>query len=137
MNTKLVAVAIGTVLLVAPAAALAASTPGTVNQQIPLKPGSAYSRSSGSAQYQAQPGQREFQVEVERLASLRGSAVLVRVDGALVGSMKVSSKGIAQLTRNSELGQRVPTVMMHGSMTHGSSVTVSTKAGVVIASGTF
>ena len=137
MNTKLAAVAVGTALLVAPAAALAASTPGTVNQQISLMPGSAYSRATGSAQYQAQPGQREFQVEVERLTSLRGSSVLVRVDGALVGSMKVSSKGIAQLTRNSELGQRVPAMMMHGSTMHGSSVTVSTKAGVVIASGTF
>ena len=131
MNTKLAAVAIGTVLLVAPAAALAASTPGTVNQQISLMPGSAYSRASGSAQYQAQPGQREFQVEVERLASLRGTSVLVRVNGATVASMKVSSKGIAQLTQNTERGQRVPAIV------HGSTVTVNTKAGAVIATGTF
>ena len=139
MNARLTAVAVGTALLVAPAAALAATAPptATVNQQIPLAPGSAYSWATGSAQYQTQPGHREFQVEMERLTSLRGSSVLVRVDGALVGTMKVSSRGIAQLTRNSELRQRVPAMMMHGSMMHGSSVTVSTKAGVLIASGTF
>jgi hypothetical protein len=145
MNPKVAALAVGVALLVTPAAALAAASPSagpdtirgsmsaqaTVNQQIPLKPGSAYSRASGSAQYQAQPGQREFQVEVGRLASLRGSSVLVRVNGATVGSMKVSSKGIAQLTRNSELGQRVPMI------SQGSTVTVQTTAGVVLASGTF
>ncbi len=145
MNPTVAALAVGIALLVTPAAALAAASPSagpntirgsmsaqaTVNQQIPLRPGSAYSRASGSAQYQAQPGQREFQVEVERLASLRGTSVLVRVNGATVGSTKVSSKGIAQLTRNSERGQRVPVIV------HGSTVTVQTTAGVVIASGTF
>ncbi len=131
MNAKLAAVAVGTALLVAPAAALAASTAGTVNQQISLTPGSAYVRASGSAQYQAQSGQREFQVEMEHLASLRGMSVVVRVNGATLGSMKVSSRGIAQLTRNSELGQRVPAIV------HGSTVTIKTAAGVVIASGAF
>lgn len=145
MSPKVVALAVGTALLLAPAVAFAGASPSassnaingsllaraTVNQQIPLTPGSAYGRASGSAQYQAQPGQREFQVEVERLASLRGTSVLVRVNGAAVGSMTVSSKGIAQLTRNSELGQRVPAIV------HGSIVTVQTRAGVVIASGTF
>ncbi len=145
MNPKAVALAVGMALLVTPAAALAAASPSagpntirgsmsartTVDQQIALRPGSAYSRASGSAQYQAQPGQRELQVEVERLASLRGTAVLVRVNGATVGSMKVSSNGIAQLVRNTERGQRVPMIA------HGSTVTLQTTAGVVIASGTF
>ena len=107
------------------------SAQATVNQQIPLKPRPAYRRASGSAQYQAQPGQREFQVEIERLASLAGTSLLVQVNNAKVGWMKVSKTGIAQLNRNSELGQRVPAIV------HGSTVTVKTKAGVVIASGTF
>ncbi len=131
MNTKLAVIAVGTALLVAPAASLAGTGAATVNQQIPLSPGSAYGRATGSAQYQAQPGQREFQVEVERLASLRGTSVLVRVNGATVGTMKVSTRGIAQLTQNTERGQRVPAIA------HGSAVTVSTRAGVVIAAGTF
>ena len=140
-NLKVAAAAVGAAVLVMPAVALAGSSPNTirgsmsaratVNEQIPLTVGSAYGRASGSAQYQAQPGQSEFQVEMQRLASLHGASVLVRVNGATVGSMKVSTVGIAQITRNSELGQRVPAIA------HGSTVTVQTKAGVVIASGTF
>jgi hypothetical protein len=145
MNPKLAAVAVGTALLVAPTAALASASPGaspnaikgsmavraTANRQIRLTPGLAYSRANGAAQYQAQPGQAEFQVELERLASLRGTLVFVRVNGAAVGSMKVSSTGIAQFTRNNERGQRVPPIG------HGSTVTIKTAAGVAIASGTF
>jgi hypothetical protein len=144
MKAKLAAAAVGTALLITPAVALAgtsssspttmkASVSGqtTVNQQIALTPRPAYHRAHGSAQYQAQPGQAEFQVEIERLASLAGKSLLVQVNGANVGSMKVSKSGIAQLTRNSELGQHVPTIA------HGSTVTVKTKTGAVIASGMF
>ncbi len=144
MKTKLVAAAVGTALLITPAVTLAgtsSSSPttikgsvaaqSTVNQQIPLTPRPAFHRAHGSAQYQAQPGQREFQVEIERLAALAGKSLLVQVNGASVGSMKVSTTGIAQLNRNSELGQHVPAIM------HGSTVTVKTKTGTVIATGTF
>jgi hypothetical protein len=145
VKSKLAAAAVGTALLITPAVALAGashstspttikgsmSAQATVNQQIPLKPRPAYRRASGSAQYQAQPGQREFQVEIERLASLAGNSLLVQVNNAKVGWMRVSKTGIAQLNRNSELGQRVPAIV------HGATVTVKTKAGVVIASGTF
>ena len=81
--------------------------------------------------HQGTTRQAEFQAEIERLASLAGKSLLVQVNGANVGSMKVSKTGIAQLNRNSELGQHVPTI------THGSTVTVKTKAGTVIATGTF
>jgi hypothetical protein len=145
MKTKLAAAAVGTALLITPAVALAGtsnssspttikgsvSAQATVNQQIPLTPRPAYHRAHGSAQYQAQPGQSEFQVEISRLTSLAGNSLLVQVNGANVGSMKVSKTGIAQLNRNSELGQRVPSIV------HGSTVTVKTKAGTLIASGTF
>ena len=144
MKSKLAVAAVGTALLITPAAALASSahtaspntTKGsmsmqaTVNQQIPLTPRPAYPRAHGSAQYQAQPGQSEFQVEISRLTPLAGNSLLVQVNGANVGWMKVSKTGIAQLNRNSERGQHVPTI------THGSTVTVKTKAGAVIASGT-
>ena len=104
-------------------------TTQTVNWQIPLTAGSRFPRASGSAQYQAQPGQRELQVEMEHLRALAGRSLVVRVDGARAGTMKVSRTGIAQLTLNSEVGRAVPAVR------HGSLVTVAT--GVVIASGTF
>jgi hypothetical protein len=142
MNRRHVATVIGALLVLAPVSALAATqqstrasgqagAPATANWQIPLRAAHAYPRSTGSAQYQAQPGQRELQVELGRLASLRGSQVLVRVNGATVGSMKVSNRGVAQLTRNSELGQQVP------SITHGSTVTVTTRTGVLVSSGRF
>ena len=144
MTSKLAAVAVGTALLITPAVALAGtsssspntikgsvSAQATVNQQIPLMRRPAYHRAHGSAQYQAQPGQSEFQVEIEKLASLAGNSLLVQVNGAKVGSMKVSKTGIAQLNRNSERGQHVPAIM------HGSTVTVKTKTGTMIASGTF
>jgi hypothetical protein len=144
VKTKLAAAAIGTALLITPAVALAGTSSSstntvngrvsgqaTVNQQIRLTPGPAYRRAHGSAQYQAQPGQSEFQVEISRLAPLAGNSLLVRVNGANIGSMKVSKTGIAQLNRNSERGQRVPAIA------HGSTVTVKTRAGAVVASGTF
>jgi opacity protein-like surface antigen len=140
MKSKLVAAAVGAVMVLAPVSALAATqpkgsgpavAPATANWQIPLTASRAFARATGSAQYQAQPGQREFQVEVERLVSLRGASVLVRVNGVTVGSMKVSSRGIAQLTRNTERGQRVPLIA------YGSTVIVKTTTGVVIAAGRF
>lgn len=135
MKTRtLIAAAAGAAMVLAPASALAAShqsatssrhaaAPTTANWQIPL--------ASGSAQYQVQPGQREFQIELHSLTSLHGSSLLVRVNGAAAGSMKVTSNGIAQLTQNSELGQPVPTIA------HGSTVTVKTTTGHLIANGRF
>jgi hypothetical protein len=142
MNRKLVATVVGAVLVIAPVSALAstqrstgangqAGAPTTANWQVPLRSAHAYPRVTGSAQYQSQPGQRELQVELGRLASLHGSQLLVRVNGANVGWMKVSGRGVAQLTRNSELGQQVPSIV------HGSTVTVTTRAGGLVSSGCF
>lgn len=146
MKTRLVATAIGAACLIAPIGALAAvrHTPSqprltanaqgvtqTVNWQIPLTAGKGIAQVTGSSQYQSQPGQRELQVEIEHLRSLAGQSLLAQVNGVTVGSMKVSGKGIAQLTRNTERGQTTPMVA------HGSSVTVTTMAGIVLASGHF
>ena len=146
MKTRLVATAIGAAFLIAPIGALAAvrhsasqsrltanpqAVIQTVNWQIPLTAGTGIAGVTGSSQYQAQPGQRELQIEIEHLRSLAGQSLLVQVNGATVGSMKVSGKGIAQLTRNTERGQATPTVA------HGSIVTVKTKAGIALASGRF
>lgn len=146
MKTRLVATAIGVACLVAPISALAAirhstSQPPlkanpqgvtqTVNWQIPLAAGRGVAQVTGSSQYQSQLGQRELQIEIEHLRSLAGQSLLVQVNGVTVGSMTVSGKGIAQMTRNSERGQATPMVA------HGSIVTVKTRAGIVLASGRF
>ena len=146
MKPRLVATAIGAAFLIAPIGALpairhnASQSPlkanphgpaQTVNWQIPLTAGTGIAGVTGSSQYQSQPGQRELQIEIEHLRSLAGQSLLVQVNGAPVGSMKVSGKGIAQLTRNTERGQVTPMVA------HGSIVTVKTNAGIVLASGRF
>lgn len=118
----------GAAALAVPAAALAT----TSNLQTPVHAGPSYPTATGTAQYQSQPGQREFQVELNHLKSLAGRSVLIRANGANVGWAKVSSTGVVQLTRNTELGQSVPHI------TRGSTVSVSTgAAGTLIASGTF
>jgi hypothetical protein len=131
MSKRVTASVIGAALLIAPAGALAATAQRsqTVDWQIPLSAGKGFARATGSAQYQAQPGQRELQIELDHLGFLSGRTLVVQVNGATVGSMKVSQRGIAQLTLNTERGQRVP-VVVHGS-------TVTTKGAAVIASGTF
>jgi hypothetical protein len=145
MRSKLAAAALGTALLIAPAGALAATSKSasrtdapsvaqaqaTVNWQIPLAPGAAYSSARGSAQYQAQPGQSEFQAEVEHLTALAGTKVVFQVNGVKIGTRTVSPLGRAQINRNTEKGQAVPTI------TRGTTVTVQTPAGALIASGTF
>jgi hypothetical protein len=142
MRNMLVAGAAGAVIVFTPITALAAAQQSTnaarpvavsttVNRQIPLTAGRAYAAARGSAQYQAQPGQREFQIEVERLTALHGRPLVVRVNGTPIGTMTVSNRGIAQLTLNSELGQRVPQIRT------GSAVTIQTTTGAVIGTGRF
>ena len=131
-RSKLVGAAVAAALLVVPASALAAES--TVNWQINLAHGAEFPRATGGAQYQSQPGQQEFQVEVEHIAALKGKSVVVCVNGQEVGTAKVSLRGIAQLSRNTELHQTVPAVG------HGSTVSVTTGAnctGKLVASGQF
>jgi hypothetical protein len=132
LKLKLATIAIGAAVLAVPTAALASSASNTTSDlQIALKPSAAFPKATGSAQYQSQPGQSEFQIEVEHLRKLAGRYVLVRVNGAEVGRAKVSRTGIAELSRNTELGQSVPSIV------HGSTVTVTRGAKAPITSGTF
>jgi hypothetical protein len=101
------------------------------NSQIPLRSSKAYPAARGTAQYQAQPGQREVQIEVDHIRSLAGKYVSVYIGGAKIGVIRVNSRGVAEIVRNSELAQRVPQV--HA----GTTVTVQTNNAVTVASGTF
>lgn len=144
MNTKpnILAATAAAALMIAPASALAsplgdsrlaarAAAQATVDWRVRLNPRTAFRRATGSAQYQSQPGQCELQLEVERVRSLVGKRVTISVDGAVIGVAKVSPRGIAEFHHNTELGQSVPTIV------HGSTVTVRTSRGALVASGRF
>ena len=114
-------------------AALAVAVPVVLakgDRQIALRPAKAYPGARGSAQYHAQTGHRELQVEVEHVRSLRGKQVLFYVNGAKIGAARVSGLGKAELSRNTELGQRVPQVRA------GTKVVVRTSRAAVV-SGSF
>jgi hypothetical protein len=135
-KSKLTAAAIATALAIVLIGAVAAqtasaSTTPTVNWQVPVKPSSAFPIANGSAQYQSQPGQRELQIEIDRLAKLAGKYVTFYANGVKFGVGKVSSRGSAQIDRNTELGQSVPAIV------HGSSFAARTGTGVLVASGRF
>ena len=112
-------------LAVVPAVVAAGSS------QIALGPSKAYPAARGTAQYQAQSGQREVQVEIEHIRSLAGQRVIVYVGGSKIGAARVNSRGVAELARNTERAQRVPQVGA------GTIVTVRTSRGVTVVSGTF
>jgi hypothetical protein len=144
MRSKLAVSVIGVGLVVALAAAFAspsvASGPASakrargasnVNLQISLTGRHAYPRAAGSSQYQAQPGQSEFQAEVEHVRSLAGKQLLVKVNGTTVGKMKVSRQGRADLTLNSEVGQSVPAISA------GALVKVTITTGTLVVSGSY
>ena len=140
IRSKVAATGIAAALAAAPAAALASqhgparavhAAASSVNWQIPLTGAAAYGKANGSAQYQSQPGQRERQVEVQRVRSLAGKTVVFSAAGMTLGTAKVSARGQADVTRNTDIGQKVP------SIAHGSSVTVRTTGGKLIVSGRF
>lgn len=123
------AVALLAALLALPVAGAGALS--TTSRQITLRPSTAYPTARGTAQYQRQPGQREIQLEVEHIRSLAGQRVVISVNGATLGTARVSSRGVAELDRNTERGQRVPTI--HA----GTTLKVQTSGGAMIVSGTF
>ena len=129
LKSKFAAAGIAAVAAAAPAAALAASS--TVDWQIQMHGSAAYAKANGSAQYQSQPGQRELQVEVQRVRSLAGKTVVFSAAGMTLGSAKVWASGRADITRNTELGQKVPLIF------RGSSVAVRTVGGKIVTSGRF
>ena len=102
-----------------------------MNLQIQLKGRRAFPHAVGSSQYQSQPGQNEFQAEVEHVRTLAGKQLLVKVNETTVGKMTVSRVGQADLTLSSELGQSVPTI------TAGSVVGVTTSTGALVVSGSY
>ena len=129
LTPELTGAGIAIALAAVPAAALAAAS--TANRQIPLKASASYPKATGSAQYQAQPGQREIQIEVQHIPSMAGKTVIYSAADITLGHAKVSLVGQADITHNTELRQKVPPI------SHGSPVTVRTASGTLIVSGRF
>jgi hypothetical protein len=125
-KSRIATAAVVALVLLAPAVALAA-----INWQITLGGSHAYPAANGSAQYQSQPGQREIQVEVQRVRALAGKKVTFSAAGMTLGSATVSPRGQADITRNTEFRQVVPPIM------RGSVVSVRTAGGQLVASGRF
>lgn len=135
-KSKIIAVGIAAALMIALLGAFStqsatAATAQTVNWQISMHPSAAYPNTTGAAQYQAQPGQRDLQVELEHLRALAGKYVTFYANGSKFGTAKVTSTGIVQIDRNTELGQSVPLIV------HGSTVAARTSTGTLIAKGQF
>ena len=135
-KSKIIAVAVAAAVMIAMLGAFAtqtatASIAPTVDWQVAMKPAKSHPRTSGTAQYQSQPGQRELQAELEHLRSLAGRRVFFYANGSKFGVAKVSKRGIVQIDRNTELGQAVPQIA------HGSTLTARTATGTLIAKGIF
>ncbi len=99
--------------------------------EVTLPAGPAYRGADGKAKYKDRGGERELEVEVEDVRSLRGTTLSVFVGGSRVGGARVNSLGDARLERNSDLGQRVPGVVK------GTRVQVKTVSGTVVVAGSF
>lgn len=118
-------------LLAAFAQAPAAHAKGGDAIRITLSGSAQYPNAKGTAKYKVDGGEREFQVEVENIATLAGTRVSVYVNGTRVGTAKVTTLGTARLSRNTDLGQVVPNIVP------GSRIQVKSNTGVLIVSGRF
>jgi hypothetical protein len=110
---------------------IAAASGGGTEQRIALHPGTAFPAANGKAVYKVNGTERELQIEVQDLNSLKGKHINVFVNGSKLGSPLVNSLGNARLERNTDRGQFVPRI------TDGSRVVVRTIGGTLIVSGTF
>ena len=99
--------------------------------RIALQGSAQYSNAKGTAKYKADGGEREFQVELENARPLAGQTLSVFVNGAKVGSFRVSALGAGRLSRNTDLGQSVPAISA------GARVQIKTAGGALVASGSF
>jgi hypothetical protein len=125
-----------TILLAAAALVLSVSVPavlasGGTATRIVLKAAKAFPAAKGSAKFRSRPDERELEVEVEHIRRLAGKRVAFFVAGKKLGTAKVNAFGAARIDRNSERGQRVPSVRA------GTNVAVRTLAGVKIVFGSF
>lgn len=91
-----------------------------------MHPTAAFPNARGHAEYEAEHGDREFELSIAGVRALHGKRVIVRVHGTFVGSMVVSQYGRAHLDRHTTVRMSV-----------GNVVRVRTGSGRLVTYGTF
>jgi predicted PilT family ATPase len=109
----------------------ASASGGGVAHTITLKGSVSFPGATGKAVSKVNGSERELEIDVQHLRALAGKHVNVNVNGSRLASPLVSSLGHFSVNRNTQAGQRVPTIKK------GSTVRVRTLGGTLIASGTF
>jgi tRNA threonylcarbamoyladenosine modification (KEOPS) complex Pcc1 subunit len=122
---------VATLLVTAVASQIASAKSAEVIHRAVLKGSATYPAVNGTAKWKAKDGQRELEVQIEDAMKLKGKRLAVRIDGRVVGYMRVNSLGRARLVRRTEAGQSVPKTIL------GKPVRVRTAGGVLVASGRF
>ncbi len=132
MKLRMLAIAVlaAAVLLTGVSHGAFASGGGT-RTRVALAASANYPAAKGKAAYKVNGAEREFQVEVENVAALKGKTLRVTVNGVRAGTMTVSALGAARLNLNTTTGAAVPNI------TGGSKVQVKNGAGVLVVSGSF
>jgi hypothetical protein len=110
---------------------VSAQAGGGIKIQTSLTGSGTYAGVHGKATYKAKGAERQLEVEIEDANKLRGQLLTVKVGSTTIGTMRVNNFGAAEIERNSQAGQKVPTV---GS---GTRVTVTTSSGALVVSGSF
>jgi hypothetical protein len=119
---------LATAAVIAPAAV---AQGGGTSRTITLHPSISFPNATGKATSKVNGSERELEVDGQHLAALAGKHVNVFVNGIKQASPLVSSLGHFTVTRNTQLGQHVPTIKA------GSPVRVRTLGGTLILSGSF
>ena len=86
---------------------------------------------NGEAKWKSKGGERELEVQIQDAKKLAGKQLAVRIDGKLMGHMKVNALGRARLVKSTQAGQSIPASV------EGKAVNIRTSAGTLVASGRF
>lgn len=107
-------------------------TSSTSNKTIIALVGSAaFPAAKGKAVFDSRPDRRELEIEAENLKRLAQTTVNFSLDGANIGSARVSALGRVSLSLSTQLGDQVPTSVT------GKAVAVRTQDGRLVVSGSF
>ena len=128
--------AVGLLLMVMLFAALLSAQPvsaksAAVSKRAALSGSAAYPGVKGEAKWRSKEGERELEVQIEDAKKLAGKQLAVRIDGKLMGYMKVNALGRARLVKSTQAGQSIPASV------EGKAVNIRTSAGTLVASGRF
>jgi len=130
------AAAVGLLLIVMMLAVLVAAQPvraksTAVIKRAALSGSAAFPGVNGAAKWKSKEGERELEVQIEDAKKLAGKQLAVRIDGKLMGHMKVNALGRARLVKSTQAGQSIPASV------EGKAVNIRTSAGTLVASGRF